>query len=144
CGGAAMHAVEEIAEEHHFACLGLLDRLVEAREVIARGARRQRNAECPEARRLAEMEVGDQERLPRGPVGGALGEEDEVLAGDGAVDHSKRLDWAPACAGVTSDSGTALDPNVALSNSSCMRRTRSASFSLVSFSRKRPTMIGNA
>src|SRR4029079_11979575 len=93
-------AVQEVAEENDVLRLRAIERAPEALHVLARGPRRKRNARAPEARRLAEMEIGHEKRALRGPVRGALGKEDEAFAGDLAGGHS-RGNWVPACGGVT-------------------------------------------
>src|SRR5450432_1695745 len=143
--GAPLLAMQEIPEEDDPRGARLVERAAETLDVLRSGARRKRNPRAAKARGLSQMEVRHEERFLRGPEHGPLGEEDQLLARDGAFDHG-RSSWAPPglkIAGAGSDSGAKSLP-VALSYSSCMRRTRSASFSLVSFSRKRDTMIGNA
>src|SRR5512140_1175053 len=126
--------MQEIAEEDDLLRAGSCDRAIQALHVLGGGSGGQRNAGATEARRLAEMEVGDEERQARRPEHRALRQQHQLLARHLAIDHEKSAPWI----------GSPSSGGAAVSNSSCMRRTRSASFSLVSFSRKRPTMIGNA
>src|SRR5262245_52606176 len=53
--------MQEVAEEHHLLRARARDGPIEAREILARGARGQRNARLAESRGLAEVEVGDEE-----------------------------------------------------------------------------------
>src|SRR5687768_5193381 len=85
--GAAFGAVQEVAEEDHAPRAGARERTLEPVDVLARRSRRHRDAELAEARRLAEMEVGDEERFPARPVRGFLGEEDQLFAGYFALNH---------------------------------------------------------
>src|SRR5258708_17955016 len=132
--GAALGAVQEIAEEDDVRGTRLVDRAPEPFHVLGGRARRQRYSGAAKARDLSQVEVSHEQRLLCGPIRDFFGKEHELLARDRALGH-KRSNWAASCDGVTS---------LALSYSSCMRFTRSASFSLLSFSRQRDTMIGNA
>src|SRR5690348_7304070 len=83
--GASLGAVQEVAEKDHLARARAVDGAPEPLDVLARRALRKRNACAPEARRLAEVEVGDEERAFRGPVHRLLGEEHEPFARDDAL-----------------------------------------------------------
>jgi len=71
--------VEEVTEEDDFLRARPDDRAVHARDVVLRRAAGQRNAGVAEARRLAEVEIGDEQRAPRRPERRTLGKEHEIL-----------------------------------------------------------------
>ena len=112
--------VQEVAEEHDVRDVVNGHQGVQRCQVLAGGPARHRHALRAERGRLAEVDIGHHQHPAGRPVQRLLGQQQHAFAGD--EDFAR----AHGCA--------------AFSSSRTMRATRSDSFSVVTFSRKRSTI----
>src|SRR5688500_8640465 len=88
-GCTCCRAVQAVAEEYHMLRAAAGEGAIEPFDVLRGRPGRKGNAGAAEARRLAEMEVGDEERVLRRPVDRLLCEKEQPLPRDLAPGHAR-------------------------------------------------------
>jgi hypothetical protein len=84
---AAARVVETVAEAPDLGRIGRRDRAFQRRERRRAVVGRQHLAEAREPARLLEMQIGDDQRTPRGPEQRAVGQRGKLMAGERKGNH---------------------------------------------------------
>src|SRR5690242_9086271 len=87
-GLSAGAGMKKIAEDHKPRCFRVLNQLSQPREVLHAAPRRHRYARRAEGGAFADMNVGDEQRLPPRPPDRALRQQMQRLPGEGDSDRS--------------------------------------------------------